>query len=461
MTPMPPPLLPLSPSPLLPPVPSPLPPPLLPADHPERRALADEVHARPPEPLETPCRVTYLAVIVDAEARGLELQHLGRLCAAFGGEAPPAGVSQFSTRLGALRLKWERHGEFSSYTLISPGRSATPFSDPVVALLPDGWLASLPGQTIVAAHAKLVAADPDGARPEPAFIAQCFEGHVAVGGSVGGGAGWAYTDFHIHADGCSRFVLFDRSFTPRQAGRMMQRLFEIEAYRMLALLALPIARRQSPRIVDIERALADFTDRIALGEGQDEALLHELTRLAAEVESGLAASQFRFGACRAYAELVRTRIAELKETRQPGLQTIEEFMARRFTPAVATCATVSQRLLDLSERVSQASGLLATRVGIAREGQNQALLASMDRRAKLQLRLQQTVEGLSVAAIVYYAAGLVGYLAKGSKAGGLSLDTDLVVALAVPLLAVAAVLTVRRARRRVRAAENAAEAGGH
>jgi len=230
---------------------------------------------------------------------------------------------------------------------------------------------------------------------------------------------------------------------------------------MLALLALPIARRQSPRIVDIERALADFTDRIALGEGQDEALLHELTRLAAEVESGLAASQFRFGACRAYAELVRTRIAELKETRQPGLQTIEEFMARRFTPAVATCATVSQRLLDLSERVSQASGLLATRVGIAREGQNQALLASMDRRAKLQLRLQQTVEGLSVAAIVYYAAGLVGYLAKGSKAGGLSLDTDLVVALAVPLLAVAAVLTVRRARRRVRAAENAAEAGGH
>jgi uncharacterized membrane-anchored protein len=44
--------------------------------------------------------------------------------------------------------------------------------------------------------------------------------------------------------------------------------------------------------------------------------------------------------------------------------------------------------------------------------QNQSLLASMDRRAKLQLRLQQTVEGLSIAAIVYYMAGLVGYVAN-------------------------------------------------
>ncbi|WP_164079064.1 DUF3422 family protein, partial [Stenotrophomonas maltophilia] len=86
----------------------------------------------------------------------------------------------------------------------------------------------------------------------------------------------------------------------------------------------------------------------------------ELTRLAAEIESGLAASQFRFGACRAYAELVRTRIGELRERRLTGLQTFDEFMGRRFTPAVATCATVSQRMHDLSERVAQASHLLST-----------------------------------------------------------------------------------------------------
>jgi uncharacterized membrane-anchored protein len=124
-------------------------------------------------------------------------------------------------------------------------------------------------------------------------------------------------------------------------------------------------------------------------------------------------------------------------------------MARRFTPAVATCTTVSQRLHDLSERVAQASGLLSTRVDIARERQNQSLLASMDRRAKLQLRLQQTVEGLSVAAITYYAAGLVGYLAKGLKAGGAPVNADLAVALAIPVLVIVVVWTVRRARKKV------------
>lgn len=417
----------------------------------ERLTLADEVHARPPEPLETPCRATYLAVLVDAEERELERQHVARLCARHDVSPPGPGVAQFSAQLGAVRLKWERHGEFSSYVFIVPGRSPQPFSEPASALLPEGWLEAIPGRTVVAAHAKLVHSD--GAAPDPAFLAEHFGGNMVVGSSIGEGAGYAFTDFRIHPDGCSRFLLIDRGFTPRQAGRMMQRLFEIEAYRMLALLALPIARRQSPRILAIEKALAGLTDGMARGDGDDEALLHELTRLAAEVESGLAASQFRFGACRAYSELVRTRIVELREDRIPGLQTVEEFMARRFTPAVATCNTVSQRLRDLSDRVAQASALLATRVGIAREKQNQSLLESMNRRAKLQLRLQQTVEGLSVAAIVYYVAGLVGYAAKAAREAGLPVKAELAVGISLPVIALAALWAIRRARRHISNAE--------
>ncbi len=53
---------------------------------------------------------------------------------------------------------------------------------------------------------------------------------------------------------------------------------------------------------------------------------------------------------------------------------------------------------------------------MALEAQNQTLLASMDRRARLQLRLQQTVEGLSVAAICYYVVGLA--LGCAARAGG-------------------------------------------
>ncbi len=424
----------------------------LPPDHPQRYGLADEVHARPPEALETPSRASYVAVLIDPAERAAEAAHLAALCTQFGVPAPAPGGRHFAAQLGNVRLKWEKHGEFSGYTIVSPGLSPTPFSDPPAGMLPAGWLAAVPGTTVFAAHAKIVRAD--AAPSDPAQIAAAhFHGHAIVGSELGDGAGLAFTDFRIHDDGFARFVLVDRSFTPRQAGRMLQRLFEIDAYRMMALLALPITRRLSPRLAAIEGALVELTSSIAQDKGDDEALMHQLTQLAAEVESELVSNHFRFGACRAYDALVKTRISELRERRLPSLQTLEEFMTRRFTPAVATCNAVAQRLRELSERVAQASTLLSTRVDIARERQNQALLASMDRRAKLQLRLQQTVEGLSVAAIVYYAAGLVGYLSKGLKAAGLKVEPDLVVGVMVPVLAVAVLMAVHRVRKKIMEAE--------
>lgn len=423
--------------------------PLLPPDHAERFVLAEEVHARPPEAVEAPARVTYVAVLVDADDRERERLHLVALCERYAVAPPAQGVTHFSARVGVLKLKWERHGEFSGYTFIQTGISEVPFVDPATRALPNGWLSAIPGRTVVGAHLRFM----QGGRtpPDAEQLASYFGGNTPVGAAIGEGAGIAYTDFKIHDDGCSRFVVVDQAFTPRQAGRMLQRLFEIEVYRMMSLLALPVARRMGPRITDIERSLARLTDGIARDDGSDEALLHELTRLAAEVESGLAATQFRFGACKAYHELVVTRISELREVRLPGIQTIEEFMARRLTPAVATVATASQRLQNLSDRVAQASNLLSTRVDITRERQNQALLGSMDRRAKLQLRLQQTVEGLSVAAIAYYGAGLVGYVVKAGRAAGLPLNADLLVGVAIPIIAGAAFIAVRRARQRVHA----------
>jgi uncharacterized membrane-anchored protein len=423
----------------------------LPHDHPERFALAEEVHARPSEAMPTPARASYLAVLVDADDRALESAHLQKLCERYAVTPPARDVTHFSARMAGLRLTWERHGEFSSWTLIAPGLERAPFAEPATTLLPEGWLKALPGRTVMAAHALVLQADDAPATPlSETELQRFFEDHVVVGAEVENGKALAYTDFKIHGDGCSRFVLVNRDMNPRVTGQVVQRLFEIEAYRMMALLALPMARRQSPRIVAIERSLAQLTDGIARESGADEMLLQELTRLAAEVESGIAASQFRFGACRAYADLVRTRIADLREVRLSGMTTIGSFMARRFEPAVATCATVATRLHDLSERVAQASALLSTRVDIARERQNQALLSSMDRRAKLQLRLQQTVEGLSVAAIVYYVVGVAGYVAKGLKAGGAPLDPDLLAGLAVPVVAVLVLLALRRARKRLR-----------
>ena len=424
---------------------------LLPPDHPDRAQLAAEVHARPPEPLAAPSRASYVAVRVEGDARVAELAHIATLCAHHGLPPPAGGGTQWAASLGPLRFKWERHGEFSSYTFFAAGLSDEPFSAPAAALLPAGWLAGVPGQTVFAAHARLAAAaaaDMLASVPQADQLTAHFGANVVVGAGIGDGAGLAFTDFMIHSDGFARFLLIDREMTARQAGRMLQRLFEIEAYRMMALLALPMARGLWPRVMQVERTLADLTARIAGNPADpgrhDEALLHELMALAAEVESALAASQSRFGASRAYHALVTTRIAELREQRIRSLQTINEFMARRLSPAMATCATVSQRLHDLSERVAQASSLLSTRVDIARQQQNQALLVATAHRAKLQLQLQQTVEGLSLAAIVYYLTGLVAYAAKALKAAGLPLSTDLVTGASVPLLALGTWWVLRR-----------------
>ena len=338
--------------------------PLFPHNHAQRYAMAEEVHARPPETVATPARASYLAVLIDADDRARELGHLEALCRRFAQPPPPPGATHYRASFGAVRLKWERHGEFSGYLVVAQGAADKPFADPAAASLPADWMATVPGQTIAAVHVDMVV----GAAfsTEAAALAGHFNGHAVTGATIAEDAASVFTDFRIHEDGFSRCLVLDRGLTRGQAGRTLQRLVEIEAYRMLALLALPIARRQAPRMLQIEQQLALLTDGMAQGQGDDEALLHELTKLAAEVESGLSASQFRFGACRAYHALVSQRVAELRERRLPGLQTIEEFMARRFTPAVATCATAESRMHGLSERISRASALLSTRVDIIR-----------------------------------------------------------------------------------------------
>jgi len=410
-------------------------------------ALANEVHARPYEALYTPERVTYVAVAVSKEEREQELSHLVELCKRFGVAGPTAAASHFSATLDSVRVKWERHAEFSGYTFIVPGESMQLFARPASESLPDGWLRAIPGKTIVAAHAKLVSYAGDASELD--FASEHFGGSVIVGAEIGAGAGFAFTDFQVHDDGFVHFLMLDRHLVPRQAGRMLQRLFEVESYRVMALMALPIARELAPRLRAVELSLASLADQLAKDDSGDEMLLGKLTTLAAEVESALAASQYRFSASRAYYELVRSRIAELKERSIPGIQTIDEFMTRRLAPAMATCFSVSQRLNELSERIAQASGLLSTRVEITREKQNQALLASMDRRAKLQLRLQQTVEGLSVAAITYYVVGLVGYIAKGLKADGIGIDPEMTIALAIPVVLILVAVALRRTRRKL------------
>jgi uncharacterized membrane-anchored protein len=231
----------------------------------------------------------------------------------------------------------------------------------------------------------------------------------------------------------------------------VQRLIEIEVYRMMAMLTFPLARRTGAELDGVERSLAGLVTRLETAQAADEPLLlRDVTRLAATVERISGVTGFRFSAARAYHALVQQRAAALRENRLPGLQTPTGFLERRFSPAMAFCESVARRVDSAAERIARASALLRTRVEIERERQNQEVLAAMNRRAKLQLRLQQTVEGLSVAAITYYAVGLVGYLAKAGAAAGLRFDPDLVTGLAVLPVAVLLAFGVRKLRERIR-----------
>ena len=421
----------------------------LPADHPHRVELNDEVHARPPEPLATPSRLSYLALLCNAAEREAGWEAVRDLCRRFGIGPPPQGGLHFTTDLGPFRLKWERHTEFIRYMFIVEDQDEDPFARPAIGMLPEDWVAALPGQLIVAAHAALIKAEPDTFDPL-AIGERWFAGNMLVGAAISGGAATALTDFRIHADGFSRHLLLDHAATPWQAGRVVQRLLEIDTYRIMALLALPVARAAGPALASSERGMAEITASLVPAVEADEpALLSRLTQLEAEIENQQSETRYRFGAADAYYDLIQRRIDELREQRIQGLQTFREFTERRLAPAMNTCRSVAARQEQLSQRVARATRLLSTRVDLTREGQNQALLASMNRRARMQLRLQTTVEGLSVVAVTYYASALVGHAAEALRTAGVPVVPELATGVSIPIVALLVWFVIHRIRKAV------------
>lgn len=426
---------------------------ILPSEHPQRVLLNDEVHARPSEAVSPPLRVSYLALFTDwpsCEDDRLPLVDLAKRFDAF---PPGPGATHYRADMGRFRLKWERHTEFMRFTFMVSGAGDKPFEDPAISMVPAQWIADLPGEIIMAAHMAML---PASAPPDiNAIGTQFFAGNMIAGSMCSGGLASAFTDFRVHGDGFNRILVQDRGMTEWAAGRMVQRLLEIETYRIMALLALPIARELIPFLTESEEVLVDITKKMSEGQEEDEPLLFDsLTQLEASIESRYSENHYRFSAAKAYYDLVKRRIAELREDRLPGLQTFQEFTERRLAPAMSTCITVAEQQEELSERVSRATQLLTTRVEITRANQTQQVLQSMNRRVKVQIRLQETVEGLSVAAISYYVIGILNYAAKGLGVVRDNWEPNLVTALAVPVVLFFVALTIRRARQKLTEAKD-------
>jgi len=429
----------------------------LPPAHPERVALHNEIHARPPERMSAPLAISHVVMTCDAGEREASRAHLAGLLRERHLPMPDESTLHLRMDLGAFRLRWELHTEFVTWTFLRPldgVPAATAGAPPLTALdaLPAEWLEGLPGRLLVASH---LWALPVGPSQADDLLRAWLHEDTLVGSGVAGGEGAAYTDFAVHADGFSRIVLLAGALSDRRLGRTVQRLLEVETYRMAALLGLPAGRSSAGALGNAERELAGLAEAIRSAERHDEPqLLDRLTRLAAQVESQYATTHSRFSASAAYFELIDKRIADLAETRLGSLQTLGEFLERRLSPARSTCAWVMRRQEALSQRVSRVSNLLRTRVEIEQQQSSQAVLTAMNTRQDLQLKLQATVEGLSVAAITYYIVGLVGYVAKGAQKGGWAVNPEIATAVAIPVVALCVWLLIRRLHNRITAGKS-------
>lgn len=405
----------------------------------DRSLALGEVHARPYPLITSPRVIIQLAFMTDGGS-AVDNAVLAQLSRARGVAAPQADARHYIMAWGRGSLRWERHTEFSTYFYEGPvprsfGGEITdhPFGD--------GF--SPPGNLIAGVRLEVRKWTEAAEKTVKSFDAAslCFS-------EVENGTAAAVTDFRQDKDGLTRILLLDRGLAPARVGALAQRLIEIETYRTLAMLALPLANSLSPQARRIEDGLAVITQRMQqdVKTGSDE-MLGEITSLAAELEAGAAASLYRFGASRAYDGIVQERIASLQEVAVAGYETWGAFLQRRLAPAMRTCRSIEERQANLSRKLARTTALLRSWVDLQLQRQNSELLSSMNARARLQLRLQQTVEGLSVAAVSYYVVGLLGFVFNAAQNAGVPVSATAMKGISVPFVILAIWLFVRRIRR--------------
>jgi uncharacterized membrane-anchored protein len=418
----------------------------IPTDDGSRVELHNEVHARPPPLIELPALSLFVAVLNAGVTLQQELNHLRRLEGGEMLELEDLTNNFLRLQVAQGALKWERHSEFTRYSIVQDASVQAVLGSEQPSLiehlsLPKDWLAGIPGRTVVAIELAIVKADLPGDNADDRAklmrsLGQWFGHDTVIASEVGNGHSWAVTDFRLGELGLERMlVVMQPESTAARAGRLAQRLVEIETYRLMALRGLPVAKRLAPSLSQAEAQLARITSQMENMSVSEQELLDQLVSLAARVEHSMAEHTYRFAATRAYWNLVTQRIAELRERPIPGAQSMGNFMHRRLSPAMKTVEATEQRLNALSERITHSSAMLRTRVDIATATRSQQLLEKLTRGQEIQLQMQTTVEGLSIAAISYYVVSLLVYVCKGLKAAGLlPVDPELMAALLIPVV---------------------------
>ncbi len=403
-------------------------------DHPLRYALTGELHARPFPNIKAPQIVAFLAIKQAGDAaardrdRGADMEHLVALLNHYGAPLPDKDATHYYGAMGKYHLKWEQHTEFVTYTAFGDELSNRPFDPAEFDVFPAHWLEEAPGQRLTSSLLRLMPM-PKKTDVIVESLREWFVPESLACAHVLDGAAVVASDFRIDPAGHTRFAAFVPASTgSRRVGRIIQRLLEIETYKTMSMLGFALTREIGGQVGKMDHQVSDLMAKMSAQEMKPEETLNALLDVSVELENVVAQTSFRFAGTAAYQAIVQERIQALREARFEGRQGFGEFMTRRYEPAMRTVVSMERRLERMSARALRASDLLRTRVDVERSAQNQSILESMDKRADLQLRLQRTVEGLSVVAISYYAVSLAGY-ALYPLAGYLGLSKGLLTAL--------------------------------
>lgn len=421
----------------------------------ERLALSNEWHERSGLALSPPMRCSHVVSLRSETTLDESRENFAAFCRRHNQSLPAEKSRQHFVDIGTCQVKWEGHTEATSHTILVKGNGQPPFSETALDFLDQDKRDALAAALFVGVHVEVLRAEEAG-ELQGLSLAQSLLGSKAVyGGLMAAGNAAVWSAFRPDAEGFVRIVIADLGLTVDALSRLLQRLLEMETYRMLAMMALPRAREAMVTLGTLEPQLLAVMSELEHDKSEEylEQALREITGIAAKVEQTATSHAYRFAAARAYATIVERRASEVDEEKVGSNLRYTSFLLRSLQPAMRTCDATELRSSELALRVGRATNLLNTMVDMVQKKQSQALLHSMSERAQLQLRLQQAVEGFSIFAISYYAIGLLNFLLKALESAGLALDATLLSGLSAPLVFAAVWYTVRSVRRRLKTAE--------
>jgi uncharacterized membrane-anchored protein len=412
-----------------------------------RAKLNSEWHARPTARLQAPLRCSHQVYRRPAHADTRTA--FAQLCTDLGQPAPASDSRHHVVQLASAIVKWEGHTEADSVTCLMAGNGRPLFSEPAHTGAPAN-LEGLFGKDLYCG-VKVEVITGEVNTPQSSEIRDILGSDSILGGQVADGGASLWTTLQLDPDGHTRILVINHHLPEVPLSELLQRILEVESYRLQAIAALPLAREMMFGLSQLERDIEPMM--LALTQSDQHAeypeLLTKLSNMAAKIEHLAADSSYRFAAARAYSQIVEQRLTDLREDLSVTQSRYSVFVLKSLLPAMRTCEAAERRIDELAKRVSRAINLLNSMVDMIQTRQTHDMLETMNRNSQMQIRLQQAVEGFSIFVISYYAIGLAHYSLEALAQLGYGVDPTLITGIAAPVVLALVWLNVRWLRRKL------------